>query len=307
MGKILLFYKYVTVKKPSDEVKEQKKICSELGLTGRILIAQEGINGTVGGTDETTNRYKDYLNAHATFCDMDIKESEGGAEYFPRLRVCAKSTIVNLGIDPKELTAEDRGTYLSPEEAHALITQNPAELMLFDARNDFEWRVGTFRGAHTPSISNFRDLPQYIDEHADEFKDKRVLMFCTGGIRCERATAYLKNKQVAQEVFHIKGGIQRYIEAYPDGYFRGKNYVFDSRVTARVTEDILAHCDLCKKPYDDYSNCINAQCNKHIIICPDCVDNYHNTCSERCAELVKTGKVPIRRIPQKFYHHTSEK
>ena len=301
MGKILLYYKYVHVPKPSETVKELNKLCVELGLRGRIFIAQEGINGTVGGTDEATQAYKDVMNAHPLFNNMDFKESEGGAEYFPRLRVTAKDTIVNLGVDTRELTAEERGTYLSPEEVHTLLSESPEDLIVLDARNNYEWRVGTFEGAEKPDIDNFRDLPEYLDERLDDYKDKRVLMFCTGGIRCERATGYLKKKNVAKEVYHIKGGIHRYAEKYPDGYFRGKNYVFDSRITQKITDDILGTCDHCKQPNDDYTNCVNAACNKQIIVCPDCVDTYHNTCSKTCAELVRTKQVPIRVIPKQFY------
>lgn len=294
MGKILLYYKYVAVPKPSESVKEHKTLCDSLGLTGRIFIAQEGINGTVGGTDEATESYKEAMNNHPLFCEMDFKESEGGADYFPRIQVTAKKTIVNIGIDPRELPVEDTGTYLTPEEAHALMTEKPNDLIVFDARNNYEWRVGTFKDALKPDIDSFRDLPEYIDTHSDEFKNKRVVMFCTGGIRCERATAYLKKKNLAQEVYHIKGGIHRYAEKYPDGYFRGKNYVFDRRITQKITDDILGTCDHCAKPNDDYTNCINAQCNKQIIVCPECIDTYHNTCSERCSELVRTSQVPIR-------------
>ena len=300
MGKILLYYKYVHVPKPSETVKEHKKLCDELGLKGRILIAQEGINGTVGGSVEATEQYKEAMNAHPLFSGMDFKESEGSAECFPKMKVAAKSTIVNLGVDPRELTAEQRGTYLSPKEAHTLLTEKPDDLVILDARNNYEWRVGTFEGAVNPDIDNFRDLPEYLDENLDKYKDKRVLMFCTGGIRCERATGYLKEKNIAKEVYHIEGGIHSYVEQYPEGHFRGKNYVFDSRITQKINDDILGTCDHCNTPNDDYTNCVNAACNKQIIVCPDCVDTYHNTCSDNCAELVKTEQVPIRVIPKRF-------
>ena len=300
MGKILLFYKYIDVKKPSESVKEQRALCESLRLTGRIFIAQEGINGTLGGSEEAITEYKTWMDNHTLFSGIDFKESPGDADYFPRLQVTAKSTIVNLGIDPKEVTVKDTGIYLTPEETHALLSDKPEDLVVLDTRNNYESRVGTFKDAITPDIDNFRDFPEYIDKHLDMFKDKQVVMFCTGGIRCERATAYLNKKKIAKKVFQIQGGIHRYIEAYPDGHFRGKNYVFDARVTQKVTDDILTLCDHCKKPNDNYSNCINAQCNKQIIVCPDCITLYHNSCSDSCAEQVRTKQVPIRVIPQKF-------
>jgi len=300
MGRILIFYKYIAIKKPSEEVAAQKKLCNQLELRGRIYIAPEGINGTVGGSFDATENYKVALRQHPLFFDMDIKESEGSAEHFPRLQVTAKKQAVNFGIDPSIISPQNSGIHVSPEEAHALIAENSQDLVVLDVRNDYEWKIGAFTNSVKAPIENFRDFPQYLDEHLDEFKNKRVIMVCTSGIRCEPATAYLKKKQVAKEVFHIKGGIQRYTEQYPDGYFRGKNYVFDGRISQKITDDILGQCDHCKNPNDDYTNCINAQCNKQIISCPECINVYENTCSTVCAQLVKSGKVKVRVIPRKI-------
>jgi predicted sulfurtransferase len=297
MGKIILYYLYTPIENPESIAQEQRDLCEKLCLRGRILIAHEGINGTVGGSDESVASYKIFMQSHPVFSGMDLKESEGESDHFPRLQVKVKKEIVNFGYTAIH---ETPGTYLSPEEAHQLMLEAPENLIIFDARNGYESRVGAFDNAHTPEINHFRELPSYIDEHLDTLKDKKVLMYCTGGIRCEKATAYVKMKQVAKEVYHIKGGIHRYIEAFPDGLFKGKNYVFDGRVTQRVSEDILAHCEQCAKPYDDYNNCINAECNKQIIVCPDCIDIYHNTCSTTCSELVQARKVNIRTIPHKI-------
>jgi predicted sulfurtransferase len=300
MGKILIYYKYVDITDPEQFAIEQRNLCQELGLKGRILIAHEGINATVGGPDESADRYKEYMLAHPLFSDVDFKESEGEAEHFPRLMVKVKKEIVNLRLDTQRVCAKDGGIHLSPQEVHALIAEKPNDLIILDARNSYESRVGSFENALKPDIDNFRDLPGYIDEHLDEFKDKQVLMYCTAGVRTERATAYLKIKNVAKQVYQIRGGIQRYVEAYPDGFFRGKNYVFDGRVTAPVTDDILAQCEQCKIPYDEYSNCINAECNKQIIVCPKCIEIFHNTCSQLCNDLVQGSKVNIRTLPHKI-------
>ena len=300
MGKILIYYKYIDIADPEQVAVEQRTLCQELGLKGRILLAQEGINGTVGGSDESTDRYREYMLAHPLFSDIDFKESAGEADYFPRLMVKVKKEIVNLRLDTKLVSAKDAGIHLSPDEVHALIAKKPQDLVILDTRNTYESRVGSFQDAIKPEIDNFRDLPGFIDEHLDEFKDKQVLMYCTAGVRTERATAYLKLKNVAKAVYHIRGGIQRYIERYPDGFFRGKNYVFDGRITQPVTEDILAACEQCKIPYDDFSNCINAECNKQIIVCLPCIKIFHNTCSPTCRELVQASKVNIRTLPHKI-------
>jgi predicted sulfurtransferase len=299
MGKILLFYKYVHITYPKQILKWQKKLCESLGLKGRIILAHEGINATVGGTEQATDAYKKAMEEHELFQNIDFKESDGGADYFPRLRIVIKDEIVHLGLDTEAYTPENGGIHLTPEQTHELLCQKKEDLIILDARNNYESRIGTFENAITPDIDNFRDFPEYVDAHKEMFKDKEVLMFCTGGIRCERATTYLKSKKIAKEVYQIEGGIHRYAEEFPDGYFKGKNYVFDGRVSVSVTDDILTSCDGCDKVYDEYSNCINASCNKRIIMCPDCITKYINTCGDECAEKVQGGHVPIRKHPNR--------
>jgi len=299
MGKILLYYKYVTIEYPKQLLKWQQTLCGELELKGRIIIAHEGINGTVGGTDKNTALYKKAMLEHPLFGDIDFKQSEGGADCFPRLRIVIKDEVVHLGLDPETTATCNGADHLNPKDAHALLQKKPKDLVIFDARNRFESKVGTFTDAITPNIRYFRQLPEYIDEHLDQFKDKQVLMFCTGGIRCERASAYLKSKGVAKKIYQLKGGIHTYAEHYPNGFFKGKNYVFDSRVTVKISDDIIGRCDVCNDPCDEYTNCLNALCNKHFISCVACLKTLHNTCSKACLELVQQKKVTQRPLFQK--------
>lgn len=299
MGKIVLYYKYITLDNPHEIANWQRELCTQLDLKGRIIIASEGINGTVGGTSHTIEQYKQAMHCSRLFNDIDFKESPGTADCFPRLSIKVKQEIVRLGIDPEVISAHNAGEYLTPEQAHELLSQKPDNVVVLDTRNNYESRVGTFENAVVPNTQAFREFPAYIDNNLEQFKDKKVVMFCTGGVRCERASAYLKSKKVAQAVYHIKGGIHKYVEAYPNGFFKGKNYVFDGRVTTHVTNDILTDCEHCQKPYDDYTNCINAECNKQIIVCPDCITSYHRTCSTACLELVQAGTVTIRTVYRK--------
>jgi predicted sulfurtransferase len=216
-----------------------------------------------------------------------------------------RDEAVALGIPYDKLTPRQGGQHLTPAETHALITENPDDLIILDARNNYEWEIGRFENAITPDIKNFRDLPQYLDENLDTFKDKQVLMYCTGGIRCERATAYLNEKNIAKNVYQIEGGIVRYAEQYPDGYFRGKNYVFDARIAVKINDDILGSCLLCKQPCDDYHNCLNAQCNKHFIGCYDCVNAFNKTCSQSCQMLIAENKACLRPEFNKYSAHTN--
>lgn len=307
MGKILLFYKYVDIENPEAIMAWQRELCESLGLKGRILLATEGINGTVGGSLEATEQYKQAMLGHELFKDVDFKESSGGAEYFPKLQIKVKKEIVCLRLDTKEVSYKDAGTHLTPSQAHKLIESKPEDLVILDGRNNYESRVGTFEDAIKPDINNFRNFPEYIDKNLEQFKDKQVLMYCTGGIRCERASAYLKLKGVAKEVYQIQGGIHRYTEEFPDGYFRGKNYVFDARVTVKITDEILAQCQVCKITYDEYTNCINAECNKQIIVCSDCIKDYHNTCSSDCLNLVKEAQVNVRTKPHKLQEDSADR
>jgi predicted sulfurtransferase len=294
MGKILLYYKYVDIQYPEQVRKWQVKLCMTLNLKGRVLIAHEGINGTVGGSDENLKAYVQAMNNHPLFGGIDFKESSGSDQYFPRLRIVIRPEIVSLGIESTQLKAADGGKHLTPSQAHDLLSQKPEDLVILDARNWYESQVGSFENAITPNTKTFRELPAYIDQNLDQFKEKQVLMYCTGGVRCERASAYLKSKNVAKEVYQIEGGIHRYVEQFPDGFFRGKNYVFDGRVTVKVNDDVLALCTICSIVCDEYTNCINASCNLQFVACKPCLEQLNNTCSTRCFELINVNQVPVR-------------
>lgn len=302
MGKIVLFYKYVEIEDPHAIKRWQQELCSELQLTGRILLGTEGINGTAGGTDENIARYIETMKQHEFFHDVDFKLSEGGSEYFPKMRIAIRKEIVTLGVEPEKLTPQDGGKHLKPSEVHELLSNKPDDLVILDARNEFEARVGKFTDAIVPNIDHFREFPEYIDSNIDTFKDKQVLMYCTGGIRCERATAYLNKKGVAKNIYQIEGGIHRYAEQFPDGHFRGKNYVFDGRIAVRINDDVIGSCHLCKTACDDFTNCINVLCNLQHISCADCIQKYDNCCSTECQSKVRSNEVAVRSKPAHVKH-----
>lgn len=306
MGKIILFYKYVSIAYPKRILKWQQKICADLNLHGRIILAHEGINGTVGGDEAAINHYMAIMEKHPLFGGIDFKENPGDADYFPRMEIKVKNEIVHLGMDPEIVTVKDGGRHVTPQEAHELMLNKSADLVILDARNNFESRIGSFTDAIKPDIDHFRELPKFIDENPHLFKDKRVLMACTGGVRCERGSAYLQSKGIAKEVMQVEGGIVRYTEQYPDGFFRGKNYVFDRRIAVRVTDDVLTQCDICQTPCDDYTNCFNAECNKQYIACVPCITACANTCSIACQNLVEMGTVKVRPLFNKVSEQSVE-
>ncbi len=302
MGRILLYYKYVEIEYPGAVAKWHQKICKELGLTGRVIIAHEGINGTLGGSIENTQKYIDELTQDPRFHGIDFKEAQGDETCFPRMRVVVKDEIVKLGLDTKEVSWTDSAEYLTPAQAHELLNNRPDDLVLIDTRNNYESRVGTFTDSIIPNTDTFREFPDFVKNNQDLLKDKQVLMFCTGGVRCERASAFVQKQNIAKKVYHIEGGIHRYIEQYPNGHFRGSNYVFDARVTQRVNNEILGTCDICFKPWDQYANCINAMCNKHFICCPECVQKYEEACGEICHTKLKNNEVKKRPKPFRTYN-----
>jgi predicted sulfurtransferase len=297
VGIILLFYTYIAIEYPKRILKWQQKICTDLGLKGRIIIGHEGINGTVGGEATAIEHYKNIMHSHELFSTIDFKESEGNADDFPKLSIVVRDEIVSLGIAPKELTPEEGGLHLKPSDAHALMASKPDNLIILDARNRVEWKIGAFEGALKPNIDNFREFPAFIDKNAEIFKDKQVLMYCTGGIRCERASSYVKKHTSAQAVYQIEGGIHRYVEEYPDAFFRGKNYVFDNRIALRINADVLAQCALCATSCDNYTNCVSTTCNKHFICCTSCIASYTNTCGQTCRDQVMHKAVKVRTTP----------
>jgi len=296
MEKVILYYKYIEIQYPEQIRKWQRELCESLNITGRIILAHEGVNGTVSGSPESIEKYIDAMNNHDLFKEIDFKDATSSEPAFPKLKISVKNEIVNLGLDPTKVTVKDSGRRLTPDEIHELLANPPEDLVFIDTRNDYEIAIGKFKHSIDPNLKNFREFPKYIDDNIESYKDKTVLMTCTGGVRCERATAYLKQKDVAKEVLHMNGGIHRYIEKYPDGYFRGKNYVFDKRIAVAANDDILGKCLRCEKPCDDYTNCLNVLCNKHYISCSDCLDKYHNTCHEKCQHLIDTKQVE-KRVP----------
>jgi predicted sulfurtransferase len=292
---LILFYKYIPLDDPNAMMQWQRKLCTQLHLTGRIILAYEGINATLAGAPDHIETYKQQMAQHPLFDAIDFKEAYTPQGCFPRLQIKVKPEIVNLGIDPTRLSAHDGGIHLSPKEAHSLMQQEKKSLVILDARNNFESRIGKFNGAITPDINHFRELPAFIDQNKDLFEDKEVIMYCTGGIRCERASAYVKQTTKARAVYQITGGICHYVAEFPHGFFKGKNYVFDGRVSTTISNDVLTQCDLCSFSCDEYTHCLRASCNKQYIACIPCLSRLKNTCSVRCHEAVYTDNEPQRR------------
>jgi UPF0176 protein len=222
--------------------------CEELGLFGSILLAAEGINGTVSGQKPAVNALLEYLREDPRLADLDAKWSEAPEIPFYRMKVRLKKEIVTLGVpgvDPRS----EVGEYVDPEDWNALISRQ--DVRLIDTRNDYEYHLGTFEGAEDPGTRSFREFPDWVQQNLDPERDRHVAMFCTGGIRCEKATAYLK-QQGFEHVYHLQGGILNYLERVgEDGsLWHGDCFVFDNRVTVdhQLAPGNYEVCPACRMP-----------------------------------------------------------
>jgi UPF0176 protein len=278
---VILFYKYVEIADTDIFSQAQRALCESLDLKGRILIASEGINGTLAGAEENVSRYVAALQADSRFSDIDIKWSLGDAHTFPKLVVKVRREIVtlNAGAIPP-----DKENHLSPAEWKELMEHN-RDVVLLDIRNRFESAAGKFENAVVCDIEHFRELPDYVDRLKD-LKDKTVLMYCTGGIRCEKASTLFRRKGF-RSVFQLHGGIAAYQEQFGNEHWQGECFVFDQRMTVRVNEGLvqIGRCAHTGRETSRFVNCLHDPCHKLYLLsaeaeaanpdyrlCPECLE-----------------------------------
>ncbi|XP_013882781.1 thiosulfate sulfurtransferase/rhodanese-like domain-containing protein 2 [Austrofundulus limnaeus] len=289
-GEVLLFYRYCQVDDPRTICTWQKALCEKLNLTGKVRVAAEGINGTVGGTEAATEFYIQAMISHPLFKmeKEDFKTSRGGAECFRDLKVGVFKEIVPMGVDPDVVSYQLAGVHLEPEEFHkeveALLAQKHLrnDTVLLDCRNFYESKIGQFSQCLAPNIRKFSYFPDYVDQNLELFRDKKVLMYCTGGIRCERGSAYLRSKDVCREVYQLKGGIHKYLERFPEGFYRGKLFVFDERFAIASNDDVISDCRYCGGPWDRYQLCSSRFCCQLVLSCPGCRRAGRTACCPTC-------------------------
>lgn len=270
---VLLYYKYVSLEDPEKVRDEQKELCGSLNLKGRIIIAQEGINGTVEGTVKDTEAYIAEMEKSEFFSGINFKKSSSDGLSFPKLSVKYRPEVVTSkveGLEVKKVT----GKYLTADELHSWYEEGK-EFYIVDMRNDFEYASGYFEGFVGSGMKNFFDLQKVLPT-LSHLKNKTVVTVCTGGIRCEKASGFLLLNGF-EDVYQLKDGIVTYMEKYPNEHFKGKLYVFDKRLTIGFNTDdpkhvVVGKCDFCKKSSESYVNCEYDVCHRHFICCDDCLD-----------------------------------
>lgn len=283
--RVLLYYNYTEIENPEQFAKEHLALCKSLGLKGRILVAEEGINGTASGTIEATQQYMDWMHNDERFKDtwFKIDESEGHA--FRKMFVRPRKELVALNleedVDPLRLTGE----YLDPKAfKEALLDE---DTIVLDARNDYEYDLGHFRGAIRPDIRNFRELPEWIRENKEKFMDKKVVTYCTGGIRCEKFSGWLLREGV-ENVAQLHGGIATYGKnpEVKGEMWDGKMYVFDDRISVEINQvdkQIIGKDWFDGTPCERYINCGNPSCNRQIITSEENEAKHLGGCCYDCA------------------------
>ncbi|MBR9861402.1 rhodanese-related sulfurtransferase [bacterium] len=281
------FYKYANIGNPQVFRDHLFIRWSEIGVLGRIYVATEGINAQLSLPSENLDEFKKSLD-EITFLQnvrLNFAVEDDGKSFF-KLAIKVRNKIVADGLEEDLFSFAAPADYLDVEGFNK-ITENP-DTVIVDMRNHYESEVGHFKGAWCPDVDTFREqLPYVVDELGDK-KDKPVVMYCTGGIRCEKASAFLKHKGF-KEVYHLEGGIIKYSrDAKEKGLpnkFIGKNFVFDQRLHERITDDIIAQCHQCGAAFDEHVNCANKACNLLFIQCPVCAGKYKHCCSEECKTI----------------------
>lgn len=280
--RVLLYYNFVPVPHPQAVREEMEAFCLEQGLLGRLLIASEGLNGTLSGTVAATQRYMDWLGQHPIFHATTFKVDAVPGHTFLKLHVRVKDEIVHLGVDDLDMT-QALDNYVEPHEWRELMRSEDEDIVILDARSNYETEVGRFKNAVCLDIENFRELPGKLAE-LEAYRDKKIYTYCTGGIKCEKVSRLLL-REGFQHVYQLHGGIIRYGHEAGGEDFQGACYVFDQRVVVpvnAVNPYKLAHCKLCDALTEKYVNCANPDCNAHFLICDACAQRMEGCCSEAC-------------------------
>jgi UPF0176 protein len=285
------FYQYAKIDNPSDFRDQLFLNWSKLNIVGRTYVAKEGINAQISVPVPHFEQFRDELYT-IPFLDgirLNIAVEDGGVKHpFLKLKIKVRDKILADGLIDQTFDVTDKGIHLNAEEFNKL-TDDP-NTILIDFRNHYESEVGYFKGAITPDVDTFRDsLPVIEDLYLKGNEDKNIVMYCTGGIRCEKASAWYKHRGF-KNVHQLEGGIIKYANDCKDlgieNKFIGKNFVFDERRGERISDDIIAQCHQCGEPCDVHTNCVNDGCHLLFIQCDNCKSKFENCCSEECQHMI---------------------
>ena len=296
----LSFYKYVKIENPQalrDAFFEQ---WSHLGVLGRIYLAHEGINAQLSVPTGNFEKYKEQLYSDQRFTDTPFKIAvEDNGKSFYKLAIKVREKIVADGLNDDTFNPADVGTHLNAEEFNAAMEDSAT--LVIDMRNQYESEVGHFENALCPDADTFREEIQIVEDLLKNKEDKKILFYCTGGVRCEKASAYFKHLGY-KDVNQLKGGIIQYAHEIKklglESKFKGKNFVFDERIGERITDDVISKCHQCNQACDNHANCANNACHLLFIQCQNCAQKFDGCCTEKCQQFIQ---LPIEE--QKIRRH----
>ena len=277
LQKVILYYRFAPIADPEAMRLWQETLCQSLGLKGRIIISKDGINGTLGGDMSALKRYVTQSKKYPGFNKIDFKWSDGTGNDFPGLKIRVRDELVAFG-SPEDLTVDENGVvgagkHLNPYEVHKLVEERGDEVVFFDARNAFEAKIGKFKDAIIPSTKTARDFVGEIESGKyDHLKDRPIITYCTGGIRCEILSSVM-TKYGFNEVYQLEGGIARYGNKYgDDGLWQGSLYIFDARMAINFSDKsvVFSRCETCESPTNKFHSCSEVSCYELILLCESC-------------------------------------
>ena len=287
---LLTFYKFVDIKNPKTLVEEQKQFCNDIGMKGRIYIGEEGINATVSGNTGQIKAYRLYLESIPYFRDIDDIDNKAckvDGHQFKKMRVRYRKEIVALGEKYSAKDIENARHKISVDEFKKVLDEERDDYVIIDMRNNYEYELGHFKNAIPSGTVHFRDLDKVTNHYKEKFSDKKIIMYCTGGIRCEKASVLLE-KAGLPNVYQLDGGVVKYVNKYKNNNWLGNLYTFDERVSCSIGEhEIISKCHYTGEPAEDFHNCRYGPCNTQFIAKPEEFEKHMGFCSEECAQKAK--------------------
>jgi UPF0176 protein len=281
---ILAYYHFVSIEDPAEEVRNHKDFFKERDAKCRIYISEEGINGQLSAIQSDAEAYMEWLSNRPSFTGVVFKIHRHHEQVFPRLTIKYRKQLVALD---RSVDLSKRGEHVSPADWKKML-EEPEKHLVLDVRNDYEWRVGRFEGAEVPPCENFREFESYVDHLKEKIdpESQKVMMYCTGGIRCELFSAILKEKGF-DKVYQLEGGIINYGLKVGSDHWLGKLFVFDDRLSIPISPEPsspIGTCHLCNTTAETYYNCANMDCNLLFLCCPECLLALKGCCKEECCQ-----------------------
>jgi UPF0176 protein len=297
----LAYYFFTPIEDPHSEVTRHLEFVKGKDIRCRVYISHEGINGQMSASSADSKAYQDWLLSDPRFKGLVFKIHSHPEHAFPRATIKYRKQLVAID---ERVDMSLTGEHVSPERWKEMLEERDEKTMLLDVRNDYEWEIGHFEGAELPKLETFRKFPDYARQLKEECdpKETKVMMYCTGGIRCELYSALLK-KEGFKNVFQLDGGILNYGLKQGHEQWRGKLFVFDYRLAVPIdqkTDEVISHCRHCGTPSDVYYNCANMDCNELFLSCPECAEKTHGCCCEKCCEAPRLRPYEKKERPKPF-------